>query len=204
LIRAVQQHGTNWTTIAGKHAPSRTTLALKNRYMLLRTKMAKVASPAVEGGRLPATISAVTDALTEEEEGDSDSDFDSESENDDENVAMEWPKQQDHPATTASPDESKAPSLRAPGSSPRSSIAPPSSSHLMPATPLTAPDNQDFPPQYPTHWPYQQHFVLPRHFSFPQANLFSQGSTTNSSDVAMEDMDIFGKGRSPAVLHPTG
>src|SRR5690349_5152800 len=31
-------HGTNWTTIAASHKPSRTTLALKNRYSALRSK----------------------------------------------------------------------------------------------------------------------------------------------------------------------
>lgn len=40
MLQAIGQLGTNWTTIASKHLPSRTTLALKNRYNALRAKMA--------------------------------------------------------------------------------------------------------------------------------------------------------------------
>lgn len=38
LLQSVLTHGTNWTTIAASHKPSRTTLALKNRYSALRSK----------------------------------------------------------------------------------------------------------------------------------------------------------------------
>ena len=36
LLHAVLTHGTNWTTIAHSHRPTRTTLALRNRYSTLR------------------------------------------------------------------------------------------------------------------------------------------------------------------------
>jgi hypothetical protein len=38
LLREVHVHGTNWSSIAAKHHPDRTTLALKNRYSALRAK----------------------------------------------------------------------------------------------------------------------------------------------------------------------
>lgn len=38
LLHAVLTHGRNWATIASTHKPSRTTLALKNRYSTLRLK----------------------------------------------------------------------------------------------------------------------------------------------------------------------
>ncbi|KAI4090481.1 MAG: hypothetical protein LQ344_004705 [Seirophora lacunosa] len=42
LLQAVQEHGTNWTMIAATSLPNRTTLALKNRYSALRTKVSQL------------------------------------------------------------------------------------------------------------------------------------------------------------------
>ncbi|KAL9017680.1 MAG: hypothetical protein Q9185_005014 [Variospora sp. 1 TL-2023] len=42
LIQAVKEHGTNWTMIAATSLPNRTTLALKNRYAALRTKVSQM------------------------------------------------------------------------------------------------------------------------------------------------------------------
>ncbi|KAL8919228.1 MAG: hypothetical protein Q9208_006889 [Pyrenodesmia sp. 3 TL-2023] len=42
LIQAVKKHGTNWTMIAATSLPNRTTLALKNRYSALRTKVSQL------------------------------------------------------------------------------------------------------------------------------------------------------------------
>ncbi|KAI4287332.1 MAG: hypothetical protein L6R35_003413 [Caloplaca aegaea] len=42
LIQAVREHGTNWTMIAATSLPNRTTLALKNRYAALRTKVSQM------------------------------------------------------------------------------------------------------------------------------------------------------------------
>lgn len=38
MLRAVHTFGTNWITIASQHVPKRTTLALKNRYVALRSR----------------------------------------------------------------------------------------------------------------------------------------------------------------------
>ncbi|KAL8939318.1 MAG: hypothetical protein Q9211_002798 [Gyalolechia sp. 1 TL-2023] len=42
LLQAIKEHGTNWTMIAATSLPNRTTLALKNRYASLRTKISLV------------------------------------------------------------------------------------------------------------------------------------------------------------------
>ncbi|KAL9006264.1 MAG: hypothetical protein Q9188_000986 [Gyalolechia gomerana] len=42
LLQAVKEHGTNWTIIAATSLPNRTTLALKNRYSSLRTKISQI------------------------------------------------------------------------------------------------------------------------------------------------------------------
>ncbi|KAL8662075.1 MAG: hypothetical protein Q9202_005049 [Teloschistes flavicans] len=42
LLQAVQEYGTNWTTIASTALTNRTTLALKNRYSALRAKVLQI------------------------------------------------------------------------------------------------------------------------------------------------------------------
>ncbi|THC96048.1 hypothetical protein EYZ11_004469 [Aspergillus tanneri] len=58
LLQAVQQHGTTWTTIASKHLPNRTALAIRNRFNALNARMeGNRKAPSAEGAGIRAGAS---------------------------------------------------------------------------------------------------------------------------------------------------
>ncbi|KAL9012903.1 MAG: hypothetical protein Q9173_002368 [Seirophora scorigena] len=59
LLQAVKELGTNWTMIAATSLPNRTTLALKNRYSALRTKVSQMQGKAKPQPRSGAGTSGV-------------------------------------------------------------------------------------------------------------------------------------------------
>lgn len=102
LLQAVRRYGTNWATIAFKHLPNRTALALRNRYNTLRPKTSPAHLDAA-GTKRTGSVLAEDDGDEDEDDEEDDGDSSSDDGKDDNEPSMECRRMPPNPPSPFAP-----------------------------------------------------------------------------------------------------